>query len=140
MINFARFDTDGRYTMSGVVTEDGLAFEDTTRIYIGDVDITKHYHDLVTGEPVPFPEKTSPLDNRFDYTTKSWVQDTSLILLEITGQRTRMLSESDWVVSRAMEQGTPVPLEWVAYRQALRDIPKQLGYPTKINWPIAPSN
>jgi len=31
-----------------------------------------------------------------------------------------------------------VPEDWRTYRQALRDIPAQAGFPTKINWPVKP--
>lgn len=29
---------------------------------------------------------------------------------------------------------------WVEYRQALRDVPQQKGFPEKINWPVEPQN
>ena len=31
-----------------------------------------------------------------------------------------------------------VPDDWRTYRQALRDIPAQAGFPTTINWPVKP--
>jgi hypothetical protein len=31
-----------------------------------------------------------------------------------------------------------VPDAWRTYRQALRDIPAQAGFPTTINWPVKP--
>ena len=31
-----------------------------------------------------------------------------------------------------------VPEDWRTYRQALRDIPAQAGFPTTINWPVKP--
>lgn len=52
-------------------------------------------------------------------------------------QRNRLLEQSDWVVSRASETGTPVPAEWLAYRQALRDITKQSN-PFFLVWPSEP--
>jgi len=30
-------------------------------------------------------------------------------------------------------------LEWVTYRQALRDVPTQTGFPSNIIWPTAPT-
>jgi len=41
-------------------------------------------------------------------------------------ERDRRLAETDWVVVRAYERGQRVPEVWVAYRQALRDLPAQL--------------
>lgn len=53
-------------------------------------------------------------------------------------QRDALLRDSDWVVLRSMETGQPVPGEWLAYRQALRDAPKQAGWPTSLAWPVRP--
>ena len=53
--------------------------------------------------------------------------------------RDTLLSQSDWVVVRAVDQGTPIPTDWQTYRQQLRDITNQSGYPTNIVWPVAPT-
>ena len=37
-------------------------------------------------------------------------------------ERDRLLSETDWVTAKAMETEEPIPAEWKAYRQALRDL------------------
>lgn len=52
--------------------------------------------------------------------------------------RDRLLAECDWVVVKSLESGQAVPTEWATYRQALRDIPQQAGFPTSINWPVKP--
>jgi len=53
--------------------------------------------------------------------------------------RDALLSQTDWIVIRAVDQGTSIPTDWQAYRQALRDITNQSGYPTNIVWPVAPN-
>ena len=55
-------------------------------------------------------------------------------------QRDRLLTESDWVTIRATDTGDPVPTEWQTYRQALRDIPDQTGFPEQIDWPQEPES
>jgi len=35
--------------------------------------------------------------------------------------------------------GTTIPDEWKNYRQALRDVPQQAGFPNDIEWPEEPS-
>lgn len=55
------------------------------------------------------------------------------------GTRDTLLADSDWVCLRALDTGEPIPAEWQAYRQALRDITKQAGFPHKINWPEKPA-
>jgi hypothetical protein len=53
--------------------------------------------------------------------------------------RDALLSQSDWIVIRAVDQETPIPTDWQTYRQALRDITNQTGYPLNIVWPVAPN-
>jgi hypothetical protein len=54
----------------------------------------------------------------------------------IKKQRLELLQQSDWT------QLPDVPLEtktlWQAYRQALRDITDQSGYPFNVEWPTSP--
>lgn len=55
--------------------------------------------------------------------------------LEVRTERDRLLASSDWtqVADAPVDQAA-----WAAYRQALRDITAQAGFPTDINWPTAP--
>jgi hypothetical protein len=57
----------------------------------------------------------------------------------VRAERTRLLAETDWVVVFHTEQGTNIPLEWEAYRQALRDVPEQTGFPYQVVWPTKPT-
>jgi hypothetical protein len=52
--------------------------------------------------------------------------------------RDAKLAESDWRVIKALESNTPQDFEWAAYRQALRDITSQTGFPWTIDWPVNP--
>lgn len=50
-------------------------------------------------------------------------------------RRDSLLSESDWT------QVADAPVDkaaWATYRQELRDIPAQEGFPNTINWPTEP--
>ena len=50
--------------------------------------------------------------------------------------RNTLLKESDWVMLPDVPQG--IKDLWVSYRQALRDITDQAGFPTEIVWPDKP--
>lgn len=50
-------------------------------------------------------------------------------------QRDQLLAETDWIVSRSYESGEPVPTRWATYRQSLRDITLQDGFPYSVIWP-----
>ena len=53
-------------------------------------------------------------------------------------ERDSRLAASDLAVIRTLESGTAVSPAWVAYRQALRDVPQQAGFPDSIQWPVKP--
>ncbi|MCM1224019.1 MAG: phage tail assembly chaperone [Lachnospiraceae bacterium] len=57
----------------------------------------------------------------------------------IRAERDRRLTETDLIIIRCAEAGEPVPEEWKAYRQALRDIPEQPEFPDAVNWPEKPA-
>ena len=55
---------------------------------------------------------------------------------EARTQRDALLSQSDWT------QVSDAPVDqaaWAEYRQELRDVPQQSGFPEKINWPSKPA-
>lgn len=56
----------------------------------------------------------------------------------VKADRDRLLAETDWVVVKAYESQSPVPQEWSAYRQALRDLPTQPNFPHDTMWPTKP--
>ncbi len=50
--------------------------------------------------------------------------------------RDSLLLQTDWYLIRQVETGTAVPANVLNYRQSLRDITKQPGYPQLIEWPV----
>jgi hypothetical protein len=52
--------------------------------------------------------------------------------------RDRLLSMSDWVVIKSVEVEMLELEAWKTYRQALRDVPEQEGFPWTIDWPQTP--
>jgi hypothetical protein len=57
---------------------------------------------------------------------------------EVRAQRNALLTSSDWIVSASYERGEPVPEAWASYRQALRGVPQQPGFPQSVDWPVPP--
>ena len=56
----------------------------------------------------------------------------------VRGSRDTKLAESDWRVIKAAETATTLDAAWATYRQALRDVTAQSGFPWTITWPDAP--
>lgn len=68
----------------------------------------------------------------------SWIEaspDLSALAVEIRLKRNNLLSGSDWtqVADAPVDQAA-----WASYRQALRDIPQQSGFPSSVLWPQEP--
>ena len=53
-------------------------------------------------------------------------------------KRNDLLSSSDWTTGNDSPLISSAQTEWKTYRQALRDITAQSGYPDVIAWPVAP--
>jgi len=56
----------------------------------------------------------------------------------VRSTRDSKLAESDWRVIKAAETETTLDAAWATYRQALRDVTAQSGFPWTITWPDAP--
>lgn len=74
----------------------------------------------------------------------TWVENTAnrdaAAADSVRNQRDQLLAESDWTdtLSAQGRLGTPLYYRWQEYRQALRDITKQPGFPLDIVWPTPP--
>lgn len=56
----------------------------------------------------------------------------------VRAKRTALLYQSDWTVIKALESNTPQNFDVAVYRQALRDITAQDGFPWDVQWPTKP--
>ena len=56
----------------------------------------------------------------------------------VRAKRDGLLKETDWLVIKAYERNENIPAEWETYRQALRDITSQAGFPYSVAWPTKP--
>lgn len=125
----------GKVTHIGIGTPDSfLQFDTDTTGYVETALTGLLYFDgdtVVAAGTQPTPHHT------FNYATKQWEPDTTLADANARQQRARFLAQSDWT------QLPDVPLatkeDWAIYRQALRDITEQPGYPLDVVWPESPS-
>jgi hypothetical protein len=56
----------------------------------------------------------------------------------VRSERDYMLQQTDWIVIMHTEKGTNIPAVWEIYRQSLRDITSQPGFPHNVTWPTKP--
>lgn len=62
----------------------------------------------------------------------------ALQAVEIRMQRDTTLRASDWTQSPDSPLTASQQAAWAVYRQALRDVPEQTGFPDTIDWPTQP--
>jgi hypothetical protein len=55
---------------------------------------------------------------------------------EVRNQRNNLISASDWT---QLADSPADKAAWATYRQALRDIPQQEGFPLNVIWPTPPA-
>lgn len=81
------------------------------------------------------PDEVNP-DEVFSETQPDAIVD---LAADIRGARQRLLVEADFAINKAEDAG----LDSAAlrrYRQALRDITNQSGFPATVTWPVFPQN
>jgi len=97
-----------------------------------EVDYTKN-----VAEGVPAQQNGSWVQvwNVTDATAEEVAQRTDDEASQVRSERNQRLTESDWT------QVADAPVDkqvWAAYRQELRNVPDQAGFPFNIQWPQTP--
>ena len=98
------------------------------------VDDSAYY--IENGSPVAMPPKPNEY-SIFDYSTKSWVANINIATSDALTKRQKLLVQSDWTQMPDVQLQNKT--EWATYRQELRDITDQPGYPFNIVWPTPPA-
>jgi hypothetical protein len=101
----------------------------------GSIDSSVYYiEDKVA---VEIPPKTSPYAV-FNFTTKQWVLVENLAIAYVLPKRQKLLYSSDWTQIPNGPLTQQQQEAWAVYRQELRDIPQQSGYPFNVVFPTPP--
>lgn len=149
MPTYIQHDDDGNITavLNTPLQVDGIEVDEALAASISPLT---HY--VARGEPIAYNSEQATAKAaqprhalNWSNTTMAWVMPedigarrTSDAVASVASKRALLLADTDWVVLRAMESGGKVSAQWVAYRQALRDITQQAGYPLNIVWPERP--
>jgi hypothetical protein len=122
----------------GSLTETADAITSTDAVY------PKH---IITGWEIV--EATLPADYAYGKYTFSNDVFTPKVILHSKAEtaekvesvraiRNTLLTECDWVAIRAFETESSVSAQWATYRQSLRDVPAQAGFPWTVTYPDKP--
>jgi hypothetical protein len=104
--------------------------------------------DVSTGGIVPYQPPAPPDDTwqtwSWDAAAWRWISapTDAAIARDARAERDRRLLACDWTdtASAPARLGSVVYAAWQQYRQDLRDISLQPGFPAAINWPQAPTS
>lgn len=125
--------------------------------YSIDVALSEHYEQYEWTlynsdyDTLEWSEKNAiPKPTKEDLEAKLSVLNAAEPMKRLRYERDRLLTQSDWVVTKAAETGVAETDAWKTYRQALRDLPStqtpemeeepttQLGI-KNVTWPTKPS-
>ena len=88
---------------------------------------------MVNGERIQF---TAEEETARDAEEKEWADGApARRMVNLRDQRNQLLVETDWY---GMSDVT-MDSDMTVYRQALRDVPLQAGFPDNITWPVKPT-
>jgi hypothetical protein len=134
MKNFIVYLISGEIIRTGQC-QDSVFYMQGEYVLEGTANDSLQYID--NGKIVDMPEKPSGA-TYFDYTIKQWALDYTNQKIDIKNQRDKLLYESDWTQIPNGPLTTEQQQAWADYRQQLRDITSQSGYPFNVVWPTPP--
>ena len=91
--------------------------------------MSKIFYNITTGDGAVFDD-AEDMSNWPDFQADSVAASET----QVRAQRDALLAASDY-----MALADRITDAWRTYRQALRDVPAQAGFPTNVTWPVEPS-
>jgi hypothetical protein len=127
------------YDSRGAILESMEGSEEDIRLFTigkqfieGFFPANKYY--VSQSQAIEFSPK--PDNTVWDWNQKQWVVSFDILNAEARRKRNKLLNESDW--TQLADINPDIKELWKPYRQALRDITNQPGYPLNIIWPTPP--
>lgn len=131
---------DGRWaglTFDGAASDLGANVPSGCSALPGDPRALLASGDMLPPEPPPTTELVSAWTWCSDALQYLPTPSTAAIARDMRAERDRRLTACDWTQLPDVPAATGAA--WAAYRQALRDITDQPGWPTDITWPTPPT-
>lgn len=137
MKKFTRYDlTTGRVVSTGQCDDSDFRLQ--ARPGVGLVEGAFHPSEFYWDGTamVPIPPKPSEF-HVWDATQRQWTVDLAMAAEVQLRERNARLRACDW--TQVVDIDTATQEAWQPYRQALRDITSQPGYPLTVDWPTPPA-
>ena len=96
--------------------------------------MTQHTHKIVNGVQIDLtPEEIAEIEAR----EAEWLAGADIRkAAKVREERNEKLAATDWTQAADVPQS--IKDNYASYRQALRDLPTQTGFPWTITWPTQP--
>lgn len=102
----------------------------------GSTSYSADEYKLIVPTTANFPERIH--SNPAAWLERAKSEDFNFTATSVREKRDRLLDESDWTQVTDSPINAEAKAEWATYRQALRDIPEQPGFPHDILFPTSP--
>ena len=122
-----RFESD--IVFEGPQASGGTVYQYSQRDGVEEVE-GKWYTKYILG-PVFTDGETTAAEQEAAYKARKDAEQAA----SVRNSRTEKLKDSDWT---QIADSTADKAVWATYRQALRDVPTQAGFPWTITWPESP--
>ena len=122
-----RFESD--IVFEGPQASGGTVYQYSQRDGVEQLD-GKWYTKYILG-PVFTDGETTAAEQEAEYKARKDAEQAT----NVRNQRTEKLNDCDWT---QIADSTADKTAWATYRQALRDVPSQAGFPWTITWPESP--
>lgn len=107
--------------------------QEVTREAVSNMDTPWHGYSYTTYETVTqVPQAAVDVDT-WAALVKQADYDTAAAA--VRAERDKLIAATDWTV---LGDAKTVKADWETYRQALRDVPEQAGFPYAVVWPTPP--
>jgi hypothetical protein len=125
---------DAGYVIASQVTQDPAFVVGPAQRLVQDQvpDYDSLTHKITRVEPVPAGQ------DHIEYQILPITYTDAEVLLNAQTRRQSELTDSDWTQLPDVNLTADEKSDWAAYRQLLRDVPAQAGYPRTITWPTKP--
>ena len=91
-------------------------------------------HHMTVNGPIPFTAEEEVARDAEEAAWEAGANDRKAA--EVRAERDTKLAASDW--TQMPDYNGANKTAWATYRQALRDVPAQEGFPWTVNWPTQP--
>jgi hypothetical protein len=134
MKNFIVYEKSGQIIRTGVCLDNDFLLQGEN-VLEGLANFENQY--IQNNQVVNMPPKPNN-SAYFDYDTKQWVLDYPTQETVVKQKRDDFLYKSDWTQIPNNPLTTEQQQAWAVYRQELRDVTSQSGYPFNVIWPTPP--